>query len=196
MTAEGTSPDACGATKTNGFSVHCGTPHSPSCATSREGPGRVFPFPTGAQHHRAEEVEPNTRLPLLTRPKIWCDCVNTRAKEIRSPLTPPLLERKGHQNFGGLGHFRDGNLPRLHVKKARPIILTTGSQSASLIQVNNRLECTAGHSERPLIMPTDLDAPVAARKREAQAKTRTLVTTTLIWVIISLALFWLLLKVV
>jgi hypothetical protein len=58
-----------------------------------------------------------------------------------------------------------------------------------------RLECTAVISERQ-IMPTDLDAAVAARKREAEAQTRALVTTTLVWVIISLALFWLLLKVV
>jgi hypothetical protein len=45
-------------------------------------------------------------------------------------------------------------------------------------------------------MPTDLDAAVAARKREAQAQIRTLVTTTLVWVIISLGVLWLLLKVV
>jgi heme/copper-type cytochrome/quinol oxidase subunit 4 len=45
-------------------------------------------------------------------------------------------------------------------------------------------------------MPTDLDVAVAARKREAEAQMRTLVTTTLVWVIISLGVLWLLLKVV
>jgi hypothetical protein len=58
-----------------------------------------------------------------------------------------------------------------------------------------RLECTAVISERQ-IMPTDLDAPAAARKREAEAQTRALVTTTLIWVIISLGMLGLLFEVV
>jgi hypothetical protein len=54
-------------------------------------------------------------------------------------------------------------------------------------------EC--GHSETQ-IMPTDLDAAVAARKREAQAQTQTLVTITLVWVIICLGMLGLLFEVV
>jgi len=42
-------------------------------------------------------------------------------------------------------------------------------------------------------MPTDLDAAVAARKREAQAQTQTLVAGTLVWVIICLSILALLL---
>jgi hypothetical protein len=42
-------------------------------------------------------------------------------------------------------------------------------------------------------MPTDLDAAVAARKREAQAQMQTLVTGTLVWVIICLSILALLL---
>jgi competence protein ComGC len=45
-------------------------------------------------------------------------------------------------------------------------------------------------------MPTDLDAAIAARKREAQAETRTLVTMTLVWAIISLGMLVLMLEVV
>jgi hypothetical protein len=107
----------------------------------------------------------------------------------------PLLERNEATQQGGLSRSHTYGVSRVLATEARPIIPTTGSQSASLIQVNFRLECTAGHSERPLIMPTDLDSPVAARKREAQAKTRTLVTMTLVWIIISLGILWLLLEV-
>jgi hypothetical protein len=45
-------------------------------------------------------------------------------------------------------------------------------------------------------MPTDLDAAVAARKREAQAETRTLVTISLVWAIILLGMLGLMLEVV
>jgi hypothetical protein len=48
---------------------------APSLVATERAPDREFPLPTGAQQDRAEEVKPNTRLPLLTRPKIWCDCV-------------------------------------------------------------------------------------------------------------------------
>jgi heme/copper-type cytochrome/quinol oxidase subunit 2 len=44
-------------------------------------------------------------------------------------------------------------------------------------------------------MPTDLDA-VSARKREAQAQTRTLVTIMFVWVIISLGVIGLLFEIV
>jgi type VI protein secretion system component VasF len=37
-------------------------------------------------------------------------------------------------------------------------------------------------------MPTDLDAAVAARKREAQAQTQTLVTMVSVWVIFAITL--------
>jgi hypothetical protein len=37
-------------------------------------------------------------------------------------------------------------------------------------------------------MPTDLDAAVAARKREALAQTQTLVTMVSVWVIIAITL--------
>jgi hypothetical protein len=43
-------------------------------------------------------------------------------------------------------------------------------------------------------MPTDLDA-VSARKREEQAQTQTLITTTLVWVIICLGMLGLLFEV-
>jgi hypothetical protein len=45
-------------------------------------------------------------------------------------------------------------------------------------------------------MPTDLDAAVAARKREAEAQMRTLDTMVLVWVVISLLMLGLLLEVV
>jgi hypothetical protein len=44
------------------------------------------------------------------------------------------------------------------------------------------------HSERPLIMPTDLDAAVAARKRAEKAETQTLITIVLVWAIICLGM--------
>ena len=45
-------------------------------------------------------------------------------------------------------------------------------------------------------MPTDLDAAVAARKREEQAQTQTLGTIVLVWIIISLGMLGLLFEVV
>jgi len=45
-----------------------------------------------------------------------------------------------------------------------------------------------GHSERRQIMPTDLDAAVAARKRAEQAETQTFITIALVWAIICLGM--------
>ena len=45
-------------------------------------------------------------------------------------------------------------------------------------------------------MPTDLDAAVAARKREAQTQTQTLVRIVLVWAIICLGMLGLLFEVV
>ena len=45
-------------------------------------------------------------------------------------------------------------------------------------------------------MPTDLDAATAARKRDAQAQTQTVVTIMLVWAIISLGMLGLVLEVV
>ena len=44
-------------------------------------------------------------------------------------------------------------------------------------------------------MPTDLDAAVSARKREARAQLQTLVTIVSVLAIISLGMLWLLLEV-
>jgi hypothetical protein len=104
-----------------------------------------------------------------------------------SPLTPRYRKEKGHQT-SGLSCWRKTTAPL--AGKTRLITLITGSESASLIHLNKfnglSFRMLSGHSERPLIMPTDLDAAVAARKREEQAQTRALVTMTLVWAIISL----------
>ena len=50
------------------------------------------------------------------------------------------------------------------------------------------------HSERPLIMPTDLDT-VFARKREAQAQAQTEITIMLVCLIIFFGMLLLMLKV-
>ena len=69
---------------------------------------------------------------------------------------------------------------------------TTGSQSASLVDVKMSkgasFRVPGGHSKRPLIMPTDLDAAVSARKREARAQFQTEITIVLVLAIISLGL--------
>jgi hypothetical protein len=52
-----------------------------------------------------------------------------------------------------------------------------------------------GHSKRPLIMPTDLDTAVSARKRAEQTQRQTLVTIVLVWVIICLGMLGLLFEV-
>jgi hypothetical protein len=44
-------------------------------------------------------------------------------------------------------------------------------------------------------MPTDLDAAAAARKREEQAQTQSLITRVLVWVIICLGMLMLLFEV-
>ena len=51
-----------------------------------------------------------------------------------------------------------------------------------------------GHSERPLIMPTDLDT-ASARKRAAQAHAQTEITIILVSLIICLVMFGLVFEV-
>ena len=75
-----------------------------------------------------------------------------------------MVSKEGHQTSGGLSI---GGTPR-PCCKARPIISTNRIAIRALIHVNRRSSgfVRVGQSKRRPIMPTDLDA-VSARKRKA-----------------------------